>query len=134
MLGHLGRHWIAAPDDCLSIPSDRVSRRHSFLAVAWGQKTGGRCPPVYPAYHVFNLSELATPNFNLGYWDQMRTVSVRHVGTDRVTPEPTFAETHETECLLRVNRVALTARPSCVATAEVASPCSHLANPELQKV
>src|SRR6202035_4368156 len=51
---------------------------------------------------VFNLSELATPNFYLGHWGQMRTVSVLHIGTNRVTSEPTFPETHETECLLRV--------------------------------
>ena len=37
-------------------------------------------PSVYPAYHVFNLSELATPNFYLGHWGQMRTVSLLHMG------------------------------------------------------
>jgi hypothetical protein len=68
--------------------------------------TGGQCPPVYSTYHVFNLSQLTTPNCYLGHWGQMRTVSVLQMGTDRVTPEPTSSETHETECLLRVKSTA----------------------------
>jgi len=36
------------------------------LGVKSAALTGGRSLPGYPDYHVFNLSELATPNF---YWN-----------------------------------------------------------------
>jgi hypothetical protein len=35
------------------------------LGVKSAALTGGRRASVFPAYHVFNLSKLATPNF---YW------------------------------------------------------------------
>ena len=70
MLGHLGRHWIAL----LTIVSqcnraDLIAETHfsPSLGMKSAALTGGRYPPVNPAYHEFNLSELATPNFYLGH-------------------------------------------------------------------
>ena len=49
--------------------SGRFDRRDSFLAVAWDEKRSfdRRPVPSSEAYHEFNLSELATPNFYLGH-------------------------------------------------------------------
>jgi hypothetical protein len=104
MLRHLGRYWIALLT-IVSRCNRPFDRRHSFLAVARGRKRGcdrRPVPSVPPAYNVFNLSELAISQFLLST-PGSNSDGIRSAHRDkRVTPEPTFPETRETECLLRV--------------------------------